>query len=201
MAAAGGPVPGHAPAAAPADTSAGAPGGAPGGAPAATPAAGDEAAARDALAIDLFEQPGHLIRRAQQIAVAMFVETLGREVTPVQYAILRMLQERPGLDQVTLAAEVALDNSTTADIAARLEAKGWIRRELLPRRQRRLLLTPEGEAQLARLVPGLRTMNAAMLGRLAPDEQATFMHLLRKFVQLNNEQSRAPQRSSRPESG
>ena len=59
-------------------------------------------------------------------------EALGRDVTPVQYAILRMLQERPGIDQVTLAGEVALDNSTTADICARLEAKGWILREVLP---------------------------------------------------------------------
>jgi DNA-binding MarR family transcriptional regulator len=155
----------------------------------------------DALSIDLFEQPGHLIRRAQQIAVAMFVEALGRDVTPVQYAILRMLQERPGLDQVTLAREVALDTSTTADIAARLENKGWIVREVLPRRQRRLLLTPAGEAVLARLVPGLQRMNAAMLGGLDADERETFMRLLRKFVQLNNEQSRAPQRTTAANQG
>lgn len=150
----------------------------------------------DALSIDLFEQPGHLIRRAQQIAVAMFVEALGRDVTPVQYAILRMLQERPGIDQVTLAREVALDTSTTADIAARLETKGWIVREVLPRRQRRLVLTAEGEAVLARLVPGLQAMNTALLAGLAEDEREAFMRLLRKFVQLNNDQSRAPQRST-----
>ena len=35
------------------------------------------------LSIDLHEQPGHLIRRAHQIAVALFHENLGREVTPV----------------------------------------------------------------------------------------------------------------------
>ena len=74
---------------------------------------------RDALTIELYEQPGHLIRRAQQIAVSMFFDALGRDVTPVQYAILRMLQERPGIDQVTLAQEVALDTSTTADIINR----------------------------------------------------------------------------------
>lgn len=155
----------------------------------------------DALSIDLFEQPGHLIRRAQQIAVAMFVEALGRDVTPVQYAILRMLQERPGLDQVSLAREVALDTSTTADIAARLETKGWIVREVLPRRQRRLVLTPAGEAVLARLVPGLQRMNTAMLAGLDAEERETFMRLLRKFVRLNNDQSRAPQRSSPMDQG
>ena len=157
--------------------------------------------AQDALSIELYEQPGHLIRRAQQIAVSRFFEALGREVTPVQYAILRMLQERPGLDQVTLASEVALDTSTTADICARLETKGWILREVLPRRQRRLVLTAEGEAVLARLVPGLVAMNRDLLSRLDEDERAAFMQLLRKFVQVNNEQSRAPMRSAATASG
>ena len=41
---------------------------------------------RDTLTIELYEQPGHLIRRAQQIAVSMFFDALGRDVTPVQYA-------------------------------------------------------------------------------------------------------------------
>ncbi|MBP6899497.1 MAG: MarR family transcriptional regulator [Burkholderiaceae bacterium] len=147
---------------------------------------------RESLAIDLYEQPGHLIRRAQQIAVSMFLQHIGRDVTPVQYAVLRMLQERPGIDQVTLAAEVALDTSTTAELAVRLEAKGWIERRLLPRRQRALHLTPDGEAVLARLVPGIREMNQHMLASLDEHERSQLMALLRKFVQLNNEQSRAP---------
>ena len=153
---------------------------------------------RDSLSIDLYEQPGHLIRRAQQIAVAMFFDALGRDVTPVQYAVLRMLQERPGIDQVTLAREVALDTSTTADIAARLEAKGWILREVLPRRQRRLVLTAAGDAVLARLVPALADMNHGLLSRLDATERAEFMRLLRKFVQTNNDESRAPMRSAGP---
>jgi len=148
----------------------------------------------DSLSMDLYDQPGHLIRRAQQIAVSMFFETLGRDVTPIQYAILRMLHERPGVDQVTLAQEVALDTSTTADIAARLEAKGLIVREVLPRRQRRLVLTPAGEEVVSKLIPGVHKMRRAMLGNLEPAEQKEFMRLLRKFVRLNNDQSRAPLR-------
>ena len=155
--------------------------------------------AADAPATDLDAQPGHLIRRAQQIAVAMFAEALGRDVTPVQYAVLRTLQDWPGIDQVTLAREVALDNSTTADIAARLETKGWILREVLPRRQRALRLTADGAAMLAAWAPGLHTMNATLLSRLDPPEQLEFMRLLRKFVQLNNHQSRAPQRKAQRE--
>lgn len=94
---------------------------------------------------------------------------------------------------MTLAREVALDTSTTADIAARLEAKGWIERRLLARRQRSLALTEAGRAELARLVKGTHALNEAMLGPLAPDErEQQFMRLLRKFVQVNNAQSRAP---------
>jgi DNA-binding MarR family transcriptional regulator len=115
-------------------------------------------------------------------------------VTPIQYAVLRMLQEKPGLDQVTLAQEVALDTSTAAEIAARLETKGWITREVLPRRQRRLLLTAEGEAVLARTVPGVRRMQQVLLSKLDAAESQEFMRLLRKFVHLGNEHSRAPLR-------
>jgi DNA-binding MarR family transcriptional regulator len=145
----------------------------------------------DSLSVDLYDQPGHLIRRAQQIAVSMYFEVLGREVTPIQYAILRMLQEKPGIDQVTLAREIALDNSTTAEIAARLETKGWITREVLPRRQRRLLLTPAGDELLTTLVPGVHKMRKAMLSSLEPEERREFMRLLRKFVHLNTIQSRS----------
>ena len=145
----------------------------------------------DSLSVDLYDQPGHLIRRAHQRSVAAFADALGRDVTPVQYAVLRMLQERPGIDQVTLAREVALDNSTTADIAARLEAKGWIVRELLARRQRALRLTAAGEAMLQQMLPRVAPMYHRLLDGLAPEEQAQFLALLRKFVHLNDAAARA----------
>lgn len=147
------------------------------------------------IELDLYEQPGHLIRRAQQIAVSMFHESLGREVTPIQYAVLRMLHESPGLDQVTLAQRVGLDTSTAADIAVRLEAKGWIVREMLPRRQRRLLLTTEGEALLTRLIPGVEALRHGLLDSMGEKDAQELLRLLRKFVELNNDQSRAPLRT------
>jgi DNA-binding MarR family transcriptional regulator len=146
------------------------------------------------LDLDLYDQPGHLIRRAHQIAVSMFLDKVGRDVTPIQYAVLRMLHEAPGIDQVTLAQRVALDNSTTAEIAARLETKGWIVREVAPRRQRRLALTDAGKAMLERLVPGVHALSESMLATLEPQERRQFMLLLRKFVQINNDMSRAPLR-------
>lgn len=144
------------------------------------------------ISLDLYDQPGHLIRRAHQISMSMFHELLGREVTPVQYAILRMLHELPGLDQVTLAQRVGLDTSTAADIAVRLEAKGWIVREVLPRRQRRLLLTQEGETLLTRLIPSVKALSHGLLDSMGETDAQELLRLLRKFVDLNNDQSRVP---------
>jgi len=145
--------------------------------------------------IRLNDQPGHLIRRAHQISVSVFYDTLGREMTPVQYAVMRTLQDKPGIDQVTLAQQVALDTSSTADIAVRLEGKGWITRKMLARGQRELRLTAEGEALLERMVPGMQQMQDALLGMLTESERDAFLQLLTKFVTVNNERSRAPMRA------
>jgi DNA-binding MarR family transcriptional regulator len=135
-----------------------------------------------ASAFKLEDEPGHLIRRAQQLAVSTFHAVHGRHVTPIQYAILCALSDAPGIDQVTLAQMVALDTSTAADIATRLEAKGWILRELLPRRQRRLSLTTTGQGVLQELRPQVDALYAQLMRNLAPAEQQEFMRLLRKFV-------------------
>ena len=63
---------------------------------------------------DFQHAPGHLIRRAHQLAVAVFMEeTAGFDVTPVQFAILNALIDDPGEDQVTLAGRVAFDAATS----------------------------------------------------------------------------------------
>ncbi|HEX2545433.1 MAG TPA: MarR family transcriptional regulator [Ramlibacter sp.] len=150
--------------------------------------------APEAVGEDLYEQPGHLIRRAHQIALGMFNEHVGRDVTPIQYAILRMVHEVPDIDQVGLARRIGLDTSTTASAAARLETKGLLSRNIVPtnRRQLELRLTKDGEHLLQSLVTGVHTMRQELLSSLEPQEREIFIRLLRKFVHLNNEQSRAP---------
>src|SRR6516225_11512540 len=148
----------------------------------------------DELSTDVYDQPGHLIRRAQQIAVSMFYATMGGDVTPVQYAVLRILQDHPGIDQITLARFCALDTSTAADLAVRLEERGLVRR-MMPvksKRFRLLQLTPEGTALLKKLIPCSRLLARRLLKAMNQEEQTVFLHLLKKFVHLNNEESRAP---------
>jgi DNA-binding MarR family transcriptional regulator len=143
---------------------------------------------------DVYDQPGHLIRRAQQIAVSMFYSTVGYELTPVQYGVLRILQDYPGIDQVTLARLCALDTSTAANLAVRLEQSGFVKRTVPTRSKRfRLLrITPQGAALLKRLLPSGRLLSRRLLQALDKKEQKSFVRLLKKFVHLNNGESRAP---------
>jgi DNA-binding MarR family transcriptional regulator len=145
--------------------------------------------------LDLYEHPGHLLRRAQQISVSIFYDELGAELTPVQYALLSRLAEHPGIDQVSLAGLAAIDTSTGATVCARLEEKGLLERKVLPhnRRQRALTITVAGQRLLQDLVPGAQRLRQRLLAPLSADEQQQFMQLLTKLVKENNEQSRAPQ--------
>lgn len=144
--------------------------------------------------VELYTQPGHLFRRAQQISASIFHDELGQYVTPVQYAILRVLVEYPGVDQVTLAGLVAIDTSTAASVAIRLEEKGLLRRYLDPanRRQRALYLTDAGKEMLQCTISGIGRLHERIFEGFSAEEEAQFMHLLQKLVQINNEQSRAP---------
>lgn len=135
---------------------------------------------------DFAHAPGHLIRRAQQIAVAEFVRaTAEHDVTPVQFAFLSAVRDTPGEDQITLAKRVAFDAATSGSVMGRLEAKGWVRREADPQDRRRKLLFVTAEGVVA-----LRGMNAAVeqaqhniLAPLSPADQANFMRLLAKMVE------------------
>lgn len=148
----------------------------------------------DELSNDVYDQPGHLIRRAQQIAVSMFYSTFRYDVTPVQYAVLRILQDHPGIDQVTLAKLCALDNSTAANLAVRLEKRGLVKRTVpkTSKRYRLLFLTPRGTALVKKLLPYGRLQSRRLLQALDKKEQKVFVRLLKKFVHLNNDESRAP---------
>lgn len=145
--------------------------------------------------LDLFEHPGHLLRRAQQISTALFYDEIGSDLTPVQYAMLNTLAAHPGIDQVSLSGLVAIDTSTGATVCARLEEKGLIERRVLPhnRRQRALTVTPSGQDLLDATIPGAQRLRQRLLAPLDAQEQGQFMALLAKLVRENNEQSRVPQ--------
>lgn len=148
----------------------------------------------------LRDLPGHLIRRMQQIAVSAFVAEMdraGQDLTPVQFAVLHMLNDRPGIDQVTLAGLIAYDKVTIGGVIARLEARGLLARTVLPtdRRSRTLQITPAGAEVLARVADPVLRAQDGMLAALTPQERQQLMALLHKAIAGGNHLSRAPRRS------
>ena len=134
----------------------------------------------------VFEQaPGHLIRRAHQIAVAVFAdETSAHGVTPVQFAILNALMGESGIDPITLAGRVAFDAATIGSVIGRLERKGWLRRESADtdRRRKLLWLTPEGEAAMLAMKDSVELVQRRILAPLEAHEQQQLVRLLQKLV-------------------
>lgn len=145
--------------------------------------------------IDIDLQPGHAIRRLHQISVGVFLQEAGElGITPVQYAALQTVGNQPGIDQRTLARNIALDASTTGGVVDRLEARGWLERKTSTedRRARQLALTPSGEQALRDAVPVMLRAQEQILAPLSESQRVTFMELLQVLVTQNNELSRAP---------
>ena len=144
---------------------------------------------------EIYARPGHLIRRAQQIAVAIFMEeTAGCDVTPVQYAALVAIREHPDVDATRLSALIAFDRSTLGRVLDILERKGLMLRRAAgnDRRVKLLRVTEAAVARLNTMAPGVERAQARILGPLPPGQRAAFMRALERIVLTNNALSRAP---------
>ena len=142
--------------------------------------------------------PGHLIRRAQQIAVAIFMEECAEcDLTPVQYAALVAIREDPGTDATRLSSLIAFDRSTLGNVLERLEARKLVSRypSSDDKRIKLLKLTPEGAALAKRAERAVLAAQERILAPLRPADRAKLMELLDQLVELNNDASRVPQRA------
>lgn len=148
-----------------------------------------------AVSLPLSELPGHYIRRLQQIAVGVFMdETQAFGLTPVQFAALNAVMAQPGMDQRTLAAGIGFDTSTIGGVVDRLEARGWVVRQVSPedRRARLLRVTPQGQQLLADVNDAVLKTQERILKPLPVAQQQEFLRMLKVLVDANNEASRAP---------
>ena len=147
------------------------------------------------------EMPGHLARRFQQIAVAVFLAEIGEagfDLTPVQYAALAAIRTNPGIDQATLAGLIAYDRTTITGVVDRLVQKGLLVRHpsSRDRRARELQITEAGKRTLRGITPAVEAAQRSMLRGLTEKEGADLMRLLRKAIAAGNELSRAPLREA-----
>jgi len=148
---------------------------------------------------EIHEMPGHLARRFQQIAVAVFlaeVEGAGFDITPVQYAALAAVGANPEIDQVTLAGLIAFDRTTITGVVDRLVLKGLItrRESSQDRRARELKITHAGRRTLRSMTPAVEAAQRTMMDGLTEKEEKELVRLLQKAIAAGNGLSRAPLR-------
>jgi DNA-binding MarR family transcriptional regulator len=134
--------------------------------------------------------PGFLVRRLQQVSVAIFrreLEEFG--ITPIQYTILTIVRdgrgrEGDGIDQQAIATRAVLDASTIADVLRRLEAKGLISRKTGPKdkRTRIVRLSPGGDAMLVAIAPNVQNARRKFLAPLNDAERNRFLSTVERLV-------------------
>jgi DNA-binding MarR family transcriptional regulator len=152
--------------------------------------------------LPLWRRPGYLIRRLHQIHYALFFEECAAfGVTPVQYGLLTILSTNPDSDQVTLANALGIDRTNVADVLRRLEQGGLIHRERSVNDRRMVLarLSPAGEELVESMHPNMARAQERLLSVLSEGERETFLSMLMRMLEANNQHGRAPLRASRGE--
>jgi MarR family transcriptional regulator, lower aerobic nicotinate degradation pathway regulator len=114
-------------------------------------------------------------------------------VTPLQYSLLSALAARETADQTTLAADVALDRTTTTGALKRLQSRHFIERTVdrEDRRARVCRLTGAGIKLLANMEAAARTAHRDTLASLSKAEQKSFVAMMQRVVAANPNQTRA----------
>lgn len=142
----------------------------------------------------VYDQPGHLIRRANQIAWALFrEETAALDVTPVQFSLLVAVGDFPAIDATRLSELICIDRATIGNIVERLETKGLLARQpdTKDKRIKRLYVTTAGQQLVAQVCLVRARIGERLLSPLTPTEAAKFLQLMGKLVGIDEVKRRA----------
>src|SRR5947199_973574 len=126
----------------------------------------------------LEQRPGFLIRRLHQIHIALFQkECADFDITPLQYSLLTALAARGTADQTTLAADVALDRTTTTGALKRLQLRHFVERAVLARDRRAQIcrLTRKGAALLQKMERSAQIAHRETISDLSKADQKRFI--------------------------
>ncbi|NKI74243.1 winged helix-turn-helix transcriptional regulator [Dickeya sp. CFBP 2040] len=143
---------------------------------------------------DLWERPGFLIRRLNQIHHTIFFEALKGELTPLQYGLLAVVNARGGQDQTTLGAELGTDRTTLTSTIEQLELKGYVRRatHYSDRRRKMVEITLKGRKILNKTSADMHRAQIKLLAPLPLASRKTFIQMMRTLVEGNNHYGSVP---------
>lgn len=131
----------------------------------------------------LFAAPGYQVRRLYQAYLAAWTRSVDATLTGPQFAVLTAVDAAPGHDQSAMASAVALDTSTMADVARRLEGRGLlVRRTAADDGRRKLLyLTEDGVRVLRGAEDRVEALNKRLFAYHSDDERE---RLIRELTAL-----------------
>jgi DNA-binding MarR family transcriptional regulator len=140
----------------------------------------------------------HLLHRAGQVADEMFSKEMeGSDLTPRQFAVLRVLLRLEAASQTDIVNETGIDRSTLADIVKRLVARGLIvrRRSKSDARAYAVRLTPAGREALKTAEPASERVESRLLETLPQPRRDAFVDSLSQLIQALG----APPHSDKPD--
>ncbi|NYT69246.1 MarR family winged helix-turn-helix transcriptional regulator [Pusillimonas noertemannii] len=155
---------------------------------------------------DLSHRPGFLLRKAHQVAVAIFSDEIGGlALTPPQHNVLSALTANPGSHQTEIGRIVGYDRATVGAVLGGLEARGLIERSdsKTDRRLKTLTITRKGKALLDASNKAMGEINQRILEPLAPHERPMFLALLARVAFPHSQAVKAadhPDRAFEPDS-
>lgn len=143
----------------------------------------------------LQEIGSHLLRRAHFAAEERFAQAFPDEtITPRQKAALIIVYQQPGLNQNTLADQLAMDRNSIAEMIKRLvNSKLLLRmRANSDKRAYQLYLAPAGARLLNQIMPRDLQLEEQLLKRLPEEYRLLFMKCLKLLVDQNLPAAQAP---------
>lgn len=150
-----------------------------------TPSADPATPRAHAEKFPLRKTAGHLVRRAHQLAVAVFMQEVEGGLSPHQFSVLMSLCQEPGLHQVDLIDRIAADRSTVSALVTRLEKKGLLekRRTREDERKTALFVTDAGVRAVSLALPGSVRAHDRILSLMPEHLRKPFMEALRHLAQ------------------
>lgn len=144
----------------------------------------------------------HLLHRAGQCADDLFAKNVGKsDLTPRQFAVLRMVAKVEDLSQTALVEATGIDRSTLADIVRRLVERGLLQRKRTRQDARTyaVRLTAAGRNALNSAMPAASTTDEHVLGALPAGQRKDFLAALQRIVdQLSADEAKAPAAAPAP---
>jgi MarR family transcriptional regulator, lower aerobic nicotinate degradation pathway regulator len=148
--------------------------------------------------------PGHLLRRCQQIAVALFLdECAPLNLTPLQFVVLSALADHGARDQASLGGLTATDRTTVQVVLGNLRKLGLVTltKSRVDKRAKVVEITPAGRELMRAAIPLVERTQERIVAPLSRRERDTLARLLGKIADKNNLESRAPLREPRAAAG